>query len=183
MSAGVVSAVIAANLRRKQPMHLPSQLAITVGPQHEMEVAWHDTPGQSPGRQSCAPLFDQLYECLIVVVPVKDLSARIAAAQHVAANLTHRSSCGSRHELVLPQEPVQTTEKRNVPLLVFSDYRLGRLRLTFTDLLTSHYDRATVLAVARQMKELYEFSDAPVAKEARKSLPKTMKRAGFTEFQ
>jgi hypothetical protein len=60
-------AVIAANVRRKQPMHPPSQFAITIGPQHEMEVARHDTPSQSPRRQACAPLFHELHECLMVV--------------------------------------------------------------------------------------------------------------------
>ncbi len=143
MSAGAVSAVIAASVRRKQPMHPPSQLAIAVGPQHGMEVAWHDTSSQSPRRQACTRLFHQLYECLIVFRAVKDLQARIAAVQHVGANLTHRSSCGSRHELVLPQELVETIEKRNVPffLFLFSDAefqnRFGNIRLPYPMLQTN----------------------------------------------
>jgi len=63
------------------------------------------------------------------------------------------------------------------------DYRLGQLRFAFTELLTSRYDRATVLAVAGEMKVLYTSSDTPMAKEVRQSLPETMKRWGFNDFQ
>jgi tetratricopeptide (TPR) repeat protein len=63
------------------------------------------------------------------------------------------------------------------------DYRLGQLRFTLTELLASHYDRNVVLAVAGEMKALAESSETPIAKEVRKSLPQTMKRWGFREFQ
>jgi tetratricopeptide (TPR) repeat protein len=61
--------------------------------------------------------------------------------------------------------------------------RLGQFRFAFTDLLTSRYDRATVLAVAGEMKILYQSSNTTLAKELRESLPGTMKRWGFNDFQ
>ena len=63
------------------------------------------------------------------------------------------------------------------------DYRLGQLRFALTELLTSRYDRATVVAVAGEMKVLYSSSNTPIAKEVRQSLPETMKRWGFDDFQ
>lgn len=80
-----------------------------------------------------------LCERPMVVALMKDLLARIAAVQHVAADLTDRSSCDSRHGLMLRQELVGTTEKKKVPFSpdakqqepfgYFSPLRLCRLSI------------------------------------------------------
>jgi hypothetical protein len=63
------------------------------------------------------------------------------------------------------------------------DYRLGQMRFAFTELLVSRYDRTVVVAIAGEMKKLSDSLDTPIAREVRQSLPETMKRWGFNDFQ
>ncbi len=63
------------------------------------------------------------------------------------------------------------------------DHRLGEMRSVLSDLIVFRYDRRMVLTIANEMKSLSASSSAPMAMEVRKTLPETMKRAGFKEFR
>jgi diaminopimelate epimerase len=96
-------------------MHPPAQFTISERPENEMEAVRHQTPSRNPHGYACAGPFQQICERLIVFGMVKDLSLRIAPVQHTVVDLSDRSSCRSRHELIVLQERVGTTRKRNVP--------------------------------------------------------------------
>ena len=102
VSARVVPAVVAQNVGCKQPLHPSTQLTISVGPEHQVEVVRHQTPSQDPHRHACTGLLDKFDEPLVVVILVKNILLRVAAVQNMIANSSDGSSCGSWHSTMLP---------------------------------------------------------------------------------
>jgi len=102
VAARVVPAVVAPNVRCKQPLHPPTQLTISVRPDHQVEVVRHQTPSQDPHRRACTGLLNKLDEPLVVVIIVKHILPRVASVQNVVANPSDRSSCGSWDRSMLP---------------------------------------------------------------------------------
>lgn len=84
-------------MRRHQPLHPPTQVAIPVRPQHQVKVIRHQAePGHSQ-RQPLTRLTNQIQKRLIVFSLVKDLRPLIASIDSVIAIPTHRSPRSPRH--------------------------------------------------------------------------------------
>jgi len=63
------------------------------------------------------------------------------------------------------------------------DYRLGQYRFVISELLMAKFDRSTTSSLAKEMLDLANTLDTPIAKEERKSLPNVIKTWGLDSPQ
>jgi hypothetical protein len=83
MTTRVVPPVIPSNMRRQQPLHPPAEFPIEIGPQGQVKMVGHQTVRQYSHRDSLGGIAQELDERLVVSVPMKHLSAGIAAIDDV----------------------------------------------------------------------------------------------------
>ena len=63
---GAVMAMVALGVRREQPLHPTSQIAIMTGPQYQVEVVGHEAIAEQVHRQASASADDRLDEGIVI---------------------------------------------------------------------------------------------------------------------
>ena len=91
MPRGSIVPMISADVRRHQPLHPSTQIAIAMRPQDQMEVVRHQAQTRYPQREALTRVSDQVQERLVVFGLMEDLRPPIAPIDHVIAIPTHRS--------------------------------------------------------------------------------------------
>jgi hypothetical protein len=119
MSAALIVTVVAPHMRRQQPLHPTTQIAVAKRPQDHVEVVAHHAVGQYPQRQSLARLFHQRQKRREVLVLMEHVTPRIPTVDYVIAHITDRSSCCSWHKEKLPNTLASGNIKVECPPLLF----------------------------------------------------------------
>ena len=81
---------VAAYLRGQYPVHETPQIALAVGPEHEMKVIGHKAIGQDAHRDSFTGGGEELHEGRIIGILVKDPGAGVTAIDDVVTHPSHR---------------------------------------------------------------------------------------------
>jgi hypothetical protein len=71
-------AMVALGVRREQPLHPTSQVAIMMGPQYQVEVVGHEAIAEQVHRQAGACVDDRLDEGVVIAGLVEDGLAAVA---------------------------------------------------------------------------------------------------------
>jgi len=90
--ARLVMAMIAADVRRQEPLHPPAEIAIARRPEHRMEVLRHQAIAQNPHRESLGRRADQSDEGRIIVDLMKDLRPGIPLVEDLVTVISLRGS-------------------------------------------------------------------------------------------
>ena len=88
----------APDVRHRQPMHEPRQLAIPLRPKHQVPMIGHQAEPQHPHRKPLQRLVKRPDEPREVAVMAKQLPLSRRAVQHVINQSPRRSSCLPWHE-------------------------------------------------------------------------------------
>ena len=83
--AAAVVAMVAADVRREQPLHPMAEIAVAVRPQHQVKVIGHQAPRQNPHRQTLASGLEEPDEGRVIVLPVKHLAPAVPPIENVVA--------------------------------------------------------------------------------------------------
>jgi hypothetical protein len=97
---GIV-AMIAADVRRQEPLHPAAQIAILPGPDDQMEMVGHEAVCEHPHPVSREAGLEQIGEGGVVPRLVKDGGAPIAAIDDVIAEAPDRGPSRARHARTL----------------------------------------------------------------------------------
>jgi hypothetical protein len=85
------------DMRREEPLHPSAQVTVKVGPQDEMKVIRHETPGQHPHRVQLTGPAQQAAEDRQIVRVVKDGLTGVAAGEGVVADVGSYGSGSAAH--------------------------------------------------------------------------------------
>ena len=99
-------AMVAPGMRREQPLHPTSQVAIMMGPQYQMEVVGHEAIPEQVHRHAGAGVDHRLDEGVIIAGLVEDGLAAVAPIEGVIPHATDRGASGSRHVVSRPTMPL-----------------------------------------------------------------------------
>jgi len=89
MSGSAVSTVMAADVRRQQPVHPGSKFTISAGFQNEMKMVGHQTICQYPNFLTHMPHGKQLDKCRVVLIAVEHLRLRVPTVHDVVDHFAH----------------------------------------------------------------------------------------------
>jgi site-specific DNA recombinase len=101
---GAAMAMVAPGMRREQPLHPTSQVAIMMGPQYPMEVVGHEAIPEQVHRHAGAGVDHRLEEGIIIAGLVVDGLAAVAPIEGVIPHATDRGGSGSRHAIMIADE-------------------------------------------------------------------------------
>ena len=111
----MVVAMVLPHVRGHQPLHPLAQVAIAVGPEHQVKMVGHQAPGKHPHRQPLARFHHQIEKRDIVLFLMKHVLPRVAAIEHMVARATGRCSCCSCHGPILSALLTHTRGKAKPP--------------------------------------------------------------------
>jgi hypothetical protein len=112
----MVVLVIAADVGIEEPLHPTTQVAVSMRPEHQMEVVGQYAIGQHAHGDGLVGIAHGLEEGLEVAVFVKDLVAGVAPVEDMVANIANRGASRARHAQRLPGgQAIGKQKKMNVP--------------------------------------------------------------------
>lgn len=97
MPGGAVAPVIAAHVRRQQPLKVPRKIPLGPGPKDQVKVIRHEAKTQHAHRHALAGRPQQFEKAAVVRVVVKDPGAGVATVQDVVAKTANRGPGRARH--------------------------------------------------------------------------------------
>src|SRR5690349_5682265 len=109
VSAAAVVPMVAADVRRHQPLHPASEVAVLIGPEHQVKVVGHQAVAQDPHPQTLARRLEETDEGVVICRLMKHLSPAVPAIQDVITPIPERGPCSAWHPRSLP--PRLTPEK------------------------------------------------------------------------
>ena len=97
VAGGLVVLVVAADVRREQPLHPAGQIAILARPEDQVKMIRHQAISEQPHRHDIVGGGEEADECLIIGRLVKHPLTGISAAEDVVAVATGRVAVRSGH--------------------------------------------------------------------------------------
>src|ERR1700738_1088250 len=85
VTAASVTLAVAMRVVGQQPLHPNTQVAILVGPKHQMEVIGQRTKANEPQRHAGAPRTQRRDECVAVISIMKHARSLVAAIERMVA--------------------------------------------------------------------------------------------------
>jgi hypothetical protein len=113
MAAEPMAAIVAAGMRGKRPMKPVGQVVVSLGPEHDMEVVGHETPGQDAHRDAGGRPPHELGKRRIIVGAVERLGTAVAAIDNVITITADSGASGAWHAAIVASGARQG--KKNAP--------------------------------------------------------------------
>ena len=127
MAGRVVVAMVSTDMRSRQPLHPPAEVAIALWPKHQMKMVRQKAITEQPHRRPLAGLFHQLQERRIVTIFMKDGTTSVSTIQDVVTNIAQRYSRSSCHGRKPKEERILHGQQSSLtPLLSFTPAKVRR---------------------------------------------------------
>ena len=107
----LVVQMIPTHVSGHQPLHPPTQITISMGPEHEMKMVGHQAVADQSDWNLFVSLLHQRHEGSVVVIVMKNISPPVAPIEHVINESPLRCSRCSSHakNLQRTDQPVKET--------------------------------------------------------------------------